>query len=936
MRLEAGAEATPHVDANYYWSQRVRVHIPVVTTPGVRFLCGDAETHMAPGEVWIFDTWRQHNVLNPPGTQRIHLVADTVGSDAFWGWTRDPGRPPSLIAYDPAKDPSLMMETINFPVVMSPYEFNAIWAGLRDDAAAANAESPLTEVIGAIDAEVRRVQLDWRAAWAAHGDASEGWPRYAALIRALGAIADRHMGMVRLANGVDLAHFIQTSLIPSLHSPQLASSGRAAGLVSEAGQPRSAKPVAGAASFLPPIASAKPSIVRPLIILCAPRSGSTLLFESLVSCSPDFYSVGNESHEQIEGIAALKPASRGFDSNVLNASDATPEISAVLLARFLAAARDRDGRPSPASALSLRLLEKTPRNALRVSFMRAVFPDALFLYLWREPEESLASLIEGWRSGRFVTYPRLPGWPGLPWSYVLFPGWQKLAGRPIEEIVTAQWRTTQEHLLRDVADIPSQHVRALNFADFLADPDMTLRAICDFAGVTYDRSPPADLPLSQHTVTPPARDKWRRYEGRLAPWLPALVPVAEQARTFVSARKLAAPPATDDLQSLSRPEAVLPDTAALRQGSSAARAVADSAPPSDAPGLAGVYTDNLAAILGQLGITLFVTNFQGGKLIAVRRDGNTVNTHFLDFDKPMGLAVDRNRIFIGTQTGIREFRNVPGTARHLVPQHRNDAVYVFRNYYVTGNIDIHEMALDANKECWFVNTRFSCLCTLDRDYSFQPRWRPRFISGLSPEDRCHLNGVAMMNGQPRWLTALSATDTKEGWRANKKDGGVLLDYESCDVIARGLSMPHSPRWYRDRLWVLESGRGALAVVDLASGKLQTVARVPGFARGLDFVGPLAFIGLSQLRETNAFTDIASTEDNADKKSGVWVVNIDTGETIAILKFGDAVEEIFAVQAVRGILFPEIIDEANEVAHTTYLLPDEAIKDVRFVAPETAS
>ncbi len=142
-----------------------------------------------------------------------------------------------------------------------------------------------------------------------------------------------------------------------------------------------------------------------------------------------------------------------------------------------------------------------------------------------------------------------------------------------------------------------------------------------------------------------------------------------------------------------------------------------------------------------------------------------------------------------------------------MPPNRNDAVYVFRNYYVTGNIDIHEMALGANKECWFVNTRFSCLCTLDRDHSFRPRWRPRFISGLSPEDRCHLNGVAMMNDQPRWLTALSATDTKEGWRANKKDGGVLLDYESRDVIARGLSMPHSPRWYRDRLWVLESGRG---------------------------------------------------------------------------------------------------------------------------------
>ena len=128
---------------------------------------------------------------------------------------------------------------------------------------------------------------------------------------------------------------------------------------------------------------------------------------------------------------------------------------------------------------------------------------------------------------------------------------------------------------------------------------------------------------------------------------------------------------------------------------------------------------------------------------------------------------------------------------------------------------------------------------------------------------------------------------------------MLLDYETRDVVVRGLAMPHSPRWYRNRLWVLESSRGTLATVDPASGKVEIVARVPGFARGLDFVGPLAFIGLSQLRETNTFTDIVINEDNADRRSGVWVVNIENGETIAILKFGEAVQEIFAVQIGAG-------------------------------------
>jgi uncharacterized protein (TIGR03032 family) len=255
---------------------------------------------------------------------------------------------------------------------------------------------------------------------------------------------------------------------------------------------------------------------------------------------------------------------------------------------------------------------------------------------------------------------------------------------------------------------------------------------------------------------------------------------------------------------------------------------------------------------------------------------------------------------------------------------------VFRNHHVTANIDIHEMAF-ADAECWYVNTLFSCLCTLDHDHSFVPRWRPRFITGLAPEDRCHLNGVAIVDGRPKFLTALAATDTPQGWRANKKDGGILLEYASREPIVSGLSMPHSPRWHHGRLWLLESGRGSLATVDLASGKIETVARVPGFTRGLDFIGPLAFIGLSQLRETNAFTDIPITDDNSERLSGVWVVNIDTGRTVAFLKFSRTVQEIFAVQTLRGALFPGVVDEDDALLKTTYVLPDAALKEIRLTA-----
>ncbi|MCW5579014.1 MAG: TIGR03032 family protein, partial [Dokdonella sp.] len=231
-----------------------------------------------------------------------------------------------------------------------------------------------------------------------------------------------------------------------------------------------------------------------------------------------------------------------------------------------------------------------------------------------------------------------------------------------------------------------------------------------------------------------------------------------------------------------------------------------------------------------------------------------------------------------------------------------------------------------------VNTRFSCLSRRSDLHSFVPVWRPPFVSALTPEDRCHLNGLGMRDGKPRYLTALGDSNEPQGWRKNKRDGGLLIDMATDRIITRGLSMPHSPRWYEGKLWVLESGRGKLVTIDPKSGEKSDFASVPGFARGLDFLGPLAFIGLSQLRESNAFTDIEITDDNRDRQSGVWVVHLDTGKTIALLKFTGAVQEIFAVQAVPGVLFPEIISE-GEYLTNSYALPDEALREVGFTQPK---
>jgi uncharacterized protein (TIGR03032 family) len=347
--------------------------------------------------------------------------------------------------------------------------------------------------------------------------------------------------------------------------------------------------------------------------------------------------------------------------------------------------------------------------------------------------------------------------------------------------------------------------------------------------------------------------------------------------------------------------------------------------------LTSVYTNNLPAILDHFAISLAVSTYQAGKVILVRSDGAGINTHFRDFNKPMGIAVDGQRLTVGGQNTVWYFRNMPAVAPKLEPKGKHDAAYLPRQVHVTGDIDIHELAWGKD-DLWIVNTRFCCLCTLEPDHSFTPRWRPHFVTELAPEDRCHLNGLAMVGGKPKYVTALGQTDTPGGWRANKRSGGVLMDVERNEVLLAGLSMPHSPRLWAGRLWLLESGQGSLAYADLPNQTWRTVATLPGFTRGIDFAGPLAFIGLSQVRETAVFSGIPLVERQQERICGVWVVNVETGETVAFLRFETGVQEIFAVQIVPA-RFPEMLEFGDEILNHSYVLPDAAMKDVPVVLKE---
>jgi uncharacterized protein (TIGR03032 family) len=351
--------------------------------------------------------------------------------------------------------------------------------------------------------------------------------------------------------------------------------------------------------------------------------------------------------------------------------------------------------------------------------------------------------------------------------------------------------------------------------------------------------------------------------------------------------------------------------------------------PEGAAPLRAAHTPNFPLLLRQLGASLLVTTYQAGKLVLVRDEGDHLNSHFRAFQAPMGMALDGDRLAIGTTIQVWEYVNVPAVAARLDPPGRHDACFLPRSCHVTGNIQVHELAYGAGGELWAVNTRFSCLCTLDRSASFAPRWWPPFVSALEPSDRCHLNGLGMVDGRPRYVTALGVTDEPAGWRANKARGGILMDVDSGEVITRRLSMPHSPRWYAGRLWVCESGAGTLGFIDLNTGRYEPVATVPGFTRGLDFAGNLAFVGLSQVRESAVFSGIAITERLAEheRTCGVCAIDLTTGQVIALLRFESGVQEVFAVAVLPGRRYPNLINDDEALLENSFVVPTESLDDV---------
>jgi len=346
---------------------------------------------------------------------------------------------------------------------------------------------------------------------------------------------------------------------------------------------------------------------------------------------------------------------------------------------------------------------------------------------------------------------------------------------------------------------------------------------------------------------------------------------------------------------------------------------------------ASQHTPSFPALLNFLGASVLVSTYQAGQLIILRTQDDVLNTHFCGLDKPMGLAAHRERLAVGTGYQLWEYANLPAVSQKLPSEIPHDACYLPRTIHITGDIDIHELAYTDDGELWLVNTRMSCLCTLDPAYSVVPRWRPPFVSAYDLSDRCHLNGLALNEGKPAFVTALGQTDTAAGWRGNKAAGGLLMSVPDGQIITTGLSMPHSPRWYQNKLWYLESGAGQLCTVNPKTGERKIIAQVPGFTRGLDFAGRYAFIGLSQVRETAVFSGLPLTAQAGERHCGVWVVDIENGQTVGCVAFTGSVQEVFAVQVLPH-RYPILLEIDDPLIRSSYSLPDEALAEIATPEP----
>lgn len=360
------------------------------------------------------------------------------------------------------------------------------------------------------------------------------------------------------------------------------------------------------------------------------------------------------------------------------------------------------------------------------------------------------------------------------------------------------------------------------------------------------------------------------------------------------------------------------------------------------------YSSNFPQILASLNISLALTSYQSQRLILVRAVDGELDTNLKIFPRPMGVYADHERITLGTMHEVIDFKRSDDTLgaiksgkldspeylpRKLQEQDprkaesfqktrnqqidaakRSDALFCQRAALTTGKINIHDIAW-GHEGLWVVNSTFSCLSTLSPDCSFVARWRPFFITEYAAEDRCHLNGMAMLDGAPRYVTTFNQENRQDSWHNNVVLDGTLMDVRSNQILLDGLLMPHSPRCYRGLVYFCESGRGEVKVFDPVTGKATVLCQLPGFTRGMTFMGDLMLVGTSRLRVTERQTQMPLEKELGaeNSQSGIWLLNPLSGEILGNIIFEGDVEQIYDIAVIHNACIPELVQSHDVLA-----------------------
>ncbi len=368
-------------------------------------------------------------------------------------------------------------------------------------------------------------------------------------------------------------------------------------------------------------------------------------------------------------------------------------------------------------------------------------------------------------------------------------------------------------------------------------------------------------------------------------------------------------------------------------------------------------TDNVPRLLHALNISLCVTSYQSARLILIRSDGETIDTNLKAFPRPMGVYADAERITLGTFNQVLEFKradtilnqikngsldNMEDFSKKVLEKDKEkydelkkqrteeienvkkaDALYLHRAALTTGMINIHDIAW-GDEGLWVVNSTFSCLSTLSPDHSFIARWKPKFISEFVPEDRCHLNGMAMSEGRPKYVTTFNKEDSRDSWNEGRIDDGTLIDIDTDEVLIEGMIMPHSPRVYEKAVYVCESGLGIVWKYDPKTKIKSLVVKLPGFTRGLYFYGGLMFVGLSQMRSSEIRNPIPLSKEYDETYAGIWIVDVKTKEEVGHIMFEGDVDQIYDIALIPQSSMPELLNVNSVLTRHIFDFSEERI------------